>query len=70
MGLLMRVIKPFLSKPAEGASTSVHLATAPDDEIARGLYWADGDVKDRLPIASDEEAARKLWDLSAELVGL
>jgi NAD(P)-dependent dehydrogenase (short-subunit alcohol dehydrogenase family) len=70
MGATMRVLKPFLATPARGAATSVHLATASDEEIGRGLYWAAADVKDRLPIASDEAAARKLWDLSAELVGL
>ncbi|HEY5652610.1 MAG TPA: SDR family oxidoreductase [Acidimicrobiia bacterium] len=70
MGLMMRLLKPFLASPAEGASTSVHLATASDDEVARGLYWADGDVKERLAIACDQAAARQLWDVSAELVGL
>lgn len=70
MGVMMRVLKPFLSTPAQGAATSVHLATASDDEVARGLYWADEDVKELLPIASDEAVARKLWDVSAELVGL
>lgn len=70
MGVMMRVLKPFLATPAKGAATSVHLATAPDEEIGRGLYWADGDVKERTPIASDEAAARRLWDVSAELVGL
>jgi NAD(P)-dependent dehydrogenase (short-subunit alcohol dehydrogenase family) len=70
MGVMMRVLKPFLATPAQGAATSVHLATASDEEIGRGLYWADQDVKERLPIASDEAAARKLWDISAELVRL
>ncbi len=70
MGLLMRALKPFLASPAHGASTSVHLATASDEEVARGLYWADDDVKERLPIATDEAAARRLWDVSADLVGL
>lgn len=70
MALMMRMLKPFLASTDKGASTSVHLATAPDEEIGRGLYWADGDVKERLPIASDESAARRLWDVSAELVGL
>ena len=70
MGLMMRALKPFLASPWQGAATSVHLATALDEEIARGLYWADEDIKDRLPIASDESAARRLWDVSAELIGL
>jgi NAD(P)-dependent dehydrogenase (short-subunit alcohol dehydrogenase family) len=70
MGLMMRALKPFLASPCQGAATSVHLATASNEEIARGLYWADEDVKDRLSIASDESAARQLWDDSAELVGL
>jgi NAD(P)-dependent dehydrogenase (short-subunit alcohol dehydrogenase family) len=70
MGMLMRVLRPFLSSPAQGASTSVHLASASDEEVARGLYWADDDVRERLPIARDEEAAARLWDVSADLVGL
>ena len=70
MGLMMRALKPFLASPSRGAATSVHLATASNEEIARGLYWADEDIKERLPIASDETAARELWDVSAGLVGL
>ncbi len=70
MGVTMRLLKPFLASPAEGAATSVHLATAPDQELSRGLYWAAGEVKQRLPIACDEAAAQRLWDVSAELVGL
>jgi len=70
MGLMMRVLKPFLASPAQGASTSVHIATAPDEELGRGLYWAAGDVKERLPIASDIAAAARLWDVSADLVRL
>ena len=67
---MMRVLKPFLASPAQGASTSVHLATASNEEVTRGLYWAAGDVKERLPIASDAAAAQRLWDVSAEMVGL
>ncbi len=70
MAVTMRLLKPFFATPAEGAATTVHLATSPHREISRGLYWADEDVKPRLPIASDEDAARRLWDVSAELVGL
>jgi retinol dehydrogenase-13 len=70
MAAMMRALGPFLASPSEGAATSVHLATASSDEIGRGLYWADEDIKERLPIATDEAAALKLWDVSAELVGL
>lgn len=70
MGMMMRLLKPFLASPAQGASTSVHLATAPDEEIGRGLYWADEDVKERLPIACDQAAAERLWKVSATLVEL
>ncbi len=70
MSVMMRVLRPFLASPARGASTTVHLASASDVEIARGLYWADRDLKERLPIARDGAAAERLWDVSSRLVGL
>lgn len=70
MGLAMTLLTPFLSSPAEGASTSVFLASAQPAEIDGGLYWASGRPKRPGDPALDADAARNLWDLSARLVGL
>jgi NAD(P)-dependent dehydrogenase (short-subunit alcohol dehydrogenase family) len=70
MGVLMTMLGPFLKKPEEGASTSVLLATAPDEEVARSLYWAEGSPKDPVPAAVDPASAERLWSVSEQLVGL
>lgn len=70
MGLLMRVLKPFLSKPDQGARTSVFLATAPDSLLEAGLYWSDESPQSPIPAALDPTAASRLWDESMRLAGL
>ena len=70
MGLGMRVLAPLLTKPTDGAATTVHLATADDDELAGGLYWDDRKPAEPDPSALDDEAAARLWSLSEELTGL
>lgn len=70
MGLGMRALAPLLRKPTEGAATSVHLATAHEAELARGLYWDDCEPATPDPSALDEAAAARLWALSENLTGL
>ncbi|MEX1279151.1 MAG: SDR family oxidoreductase [Acidimicrobiia bacterium] len=70
MGLLMTTVGPFLKKPEEGAATSVLLATASDEQVARSLYWSDGSPAEPIPAAVDPEAAERLWAVSEQLVGL
>jgi NAD(P)-dependent dehydrogenase (short-subunit alcohol dehydrogenase family) len=56
-------------KPVEtGAATQVWAATG--DGIPGGSYLADAAVCEQVaPHATDDDAARRLWDLSEELVG-
>ncbi len=68
MGLAMTLLKPFLASPEKGAATSVHLATAQPDELAAGIYWASRNPKQPSKAALDNDAARRLWDTSTELV--
>ncbi len=70
MGATMTVLSPFLRKPDRGAATSVFLATASDEAIEGALYWSDERPSDPIPAAVDGESAARLWDLSADLVGL
>lgn len=69
MGLTMTLLSPFLASPDKGAATSVHLATAPDAELDRGLYWSSSKPKEPSQAALDDDAARRLWEVSSELVG-
>jgi len=53
---------------AEGAKTSVHVATSPELEGVTGRYFDRvAEVRPSKP-ARDEEAARRLWEVSEELV--
>ncbi|MEU4676270.1 SDR family NAD(P)-dependent oxidoreductase [Micromonospora sp. NPDC023737] len=56
---------------AEGAAPLVHLATMPDPETANGGYYhglkPNGPVH---PHAKDGQLAARLWDRTAELLGL
>jgi NAD(P)-dependent dehydrogenase (short-subunit alcohol dehydrogenase family) len=67
-------------KPVEaGAATTVYAATAPELEGRGGLYLEDCQIGERVdddassrgfkPHAVDPEAARRLWEVSEELVG-
>ncbi|XP_076615215.1 retinol dehydrogenase 13-like [Chaetodon auriga] len=61
----------FLFKnPWEGAQTTIYCAV--DESVANssGLFYSDCAPKMPAPQALDDAAAKKLWDLSASMVGL
>jgi NAD(P)-dependent dehydrogenase (short-subunit alcohol dehydrogenase family) len=59
-----------LKTPAQGAATSVHVATDPALRGVTGRYFASSREARPAPIAEDREIADRLWRLSAELTGL
>jgi NAD(P)-dependent dehydrogenase (short-subunit alcohol dehydrogenase family) len=65
-----RLVRPFLKTVAEGAKTSVFLASAPEIEGASGLYFADCKVKKPSRAARDDDSAKRLWELSERLCGV
>jgi retinol dehydrogenase-14 len=71
---VQRVFIPFLRRfmktPAQGAATSINLASAPDLEQVSGRYFADSRPKKSARRSYDEAAAARLWQVSADLVGL
>ena len=69
-GLAFRTpLTAFMRTPAQGADTLVWLATA-ENGWRNGGHHADRSRALVLPSARDDERARELWELSAELVGL
>ncbi len=70
MGLLLPVVRPFLKSPDRGATTSVHLASSPAVAGVSGRYFVDSAPKRSSRRSYDEQVARRLWDVSAELTGL
>ncbi|XP_068955439.1 retinol dehydrogenase 14 isoform X2 [Petaurus breviceps papuanus] len=60
----------FFKTPAEGAQTSVYLASSAEVEGVSGKYFGDCKEEDLLPKAMDDSVARKLWDISEVMVGI
>ena len=68
--LLVPFVRPFLKTPAQGAATSIYLASSPDVEQVTGLYFANSKPKRSSKRSYDEVSAARLWQVSADLVGL
>lgn len=56
--------------PAQGAATSIFLATEPGLEDQSGKYWDDCAPKKSYSSSYDRDEARILWEMSLEMVGL
>jgi len=71
-GFLMKIIRavvPLLARsPEKGAETSIYLASSPEVQSITGKYFVDCKVTQPAPQASDMVVARKLWDVSSEMV--
>lgn len=59
-----------LISPAEGAKTSIFLATSPEVEGVSGFYFSKRKKASTSAVASNSENARKLWDITKELTGI
>jgi NAD(P)-dependent dehydrogenase (short-subunit alcohol dehydrogenase family) len=65
-----RLLKPFMVGPEQGAETSVFLATVTDPIPFHGGYVIRKALAQPDATALDSGLARRLWEKSAELVGL
>jgi NAD(P)-dependent dehydrogenase (short-subunit alcohol dehydrogenase family) len=73
-GFLMNIIRavvPLIARsPEKGAETSIYLASSPEVQTITGKYFVDCKVTQPAPQAADSAVAKKLWDVSAEMVNL
>ena len=68
---LVSIFAPLVARsPAKGAETSIYLASSPSVEGITGKYFYDLHVIPAAPQATDMVVARKLWDVSTEMVHL
>ncbi len=70
MGVGWAVMQPFLLSPKQGADTSIHLASSPDVAGISGEYFDRRRVARTSTRARDMKAAARLWQVSAERVGI
>jgi NAD(P)-dependent dehydrogenase (short-subunit alcohol dehydrogenase family) len=68
--LFTPLMRPFMKSPAQGAATSIHLASSPELEGVTGCYFAGGGRKRSSGRTYDEATAERLWQVSADLVGI
>ena len=68
--LLVPILRPFMLTTAQGAATSVHIASAPDLAQVSGRFFAKRKHRRSSTASYDSATAAKLWNVSAELTGL
>lgn len=68
--LVLRLLHLRAISPEEGAQTSIYLASSPEVEGITGKYFIDRKPVSSSPASYDEAAARRLWEVSAEMAGL
>jgi NAD(P)-dependent dehydrogenase (short-subunit alcohol dehydrogenase family) len=69
-GPLIALMRPFMKSPERGAETPIHLASSPEADGVSGRYFADRKPKKSNASSYDTATTRRLWDVSADLVGL
>jgi NAD(P)-dependent dehydrogenase (short-subunit alcohol dehydrogenase family) len=68
VGIGFRIIAPFITSPARGATTTVYLASEPGIEQLSGAYFVKGRPAPVSKWGADDDAARRLWDESEKLL--
>ena len=68
--VVSHVVLPFLKTPAQGAQTSIYLASSPDVHGVTGQFFANRKLKNANKVAYDTALTARLWQVSADLVGL
>jgi NAD(P)-dependent dehydrogenase (short-subunit alcohol dehydrogenase family) len=68
--VISNVVRPFLKTPAQGARSSIHLASSPDAEGVTGQFFVNGKPKAANKVAYDPAMLARLWQTSVGLVGM
>jgi NAD(P)-dependent dehydrogenase (short-subunit alcohol dehydrogenase family) len=64
------LFRPFMLSPANGAKTSVYLASSPEVAKVTGKFFDKSREAPPAPAAQDAAAAKRLWEISAKLTSL
>ena len=68
--LLRKLIGLFFIAPEKGALTTIMLASEPSLEAVSGKYYDQCKPAEYSPLADDASLRKRLWEVSAEAVGL
>ncbi len=67
--VLMTLLRPFQRSIEQGSRTPIYLCSSPEVEGVTGEYFADCRRATPSAAARDDAAARRLWEISAAMVG-
>jgi NAD(P)-dependent dehydrogenase (short-subunit alcohol dehydrogenase family) len=70
LGIMIRLARPFMKTPAQGALTPIYLASSPEVEGVTGQYFAHRKPTTSSKASYDTAAAARLWHASVGLAGL
>ncbi|MGO9502530.1 MAG: SDR family oxidoreductase [Streptosporangiaceae bacterium] len=70
MAIMIRLARPFMKTPAQGAVTPIYLACSPQVEGVTGRYFANRKPRTSGKASYDTTAAARLWQASAGLAGM
>jgi len=65
--LIVPLLRPLMKSPAQGAATSIHLASAPDLDQVTGQFFANSRPKRSSRRSYDQATAARLWHVSWHL---
>jgi retinol dehydrogenase-14 len=68
--LFVPALRPFMKSPAQGAATSIQVASDPGLDQVTGRYFAGGKPRKSARRSYDEAVAARLWQVSADLTGV
>lgn len=68
--IIQLLSRPFFLKPEEGAAPIVYLAASPEVDGVTGQYFLRHKPVPPAPLVLDEAVAKRLWTVSAGMVGL
>jgi len=68
--VVVQFVRMFLKSPEKGAETPIYLSISPDVAGVTGKYFANKHIREPSRAAQDPGAARRLFDVSAELAHL
>jgi NAD(P)-dependent dehydrogenase (short-subunit alcohol dehydrogenase family) len=67
---IMKVGRPFLKTPEQGAQTTIYLASSASVEGVTGKYFVNCREKSSNKESYDLNVARRLWDVSSQITGV
>ncbi len=67
---LVPLLRPLMKGPRRGAATSIHVAVSPELDGVTGRYFAHKSPARSATGSYDPATTTRLWDVSADLVGL